>query len=179
MTAISRSKVKIYIGEADAAVGSCTVIEGEIKSYSKSGGEREEDSDAVFGGYIDIEKPISQVEISLEVRPKLDANQTRWDAMAYTLDGTNAGIYTMAEQNGTQPTGKIIYVQATDGTNYSTLAFNNTNVTVFDLDHNADENRTGNITFKFSPTDSEGVSNFMMGAVAAASLPLFSELDNN
>lgn len=183
MTAIARSTVSIYIAEAatdPSAIVATDLISGEIKSYAKSGGDRDVESDPVFGGFVDKEKPQSQVEMAMEIIPKVNENQNIWDAMAYTLD--DAGVYTMASVvsgTSTLPTKKSIFITATDGTNYKTLCYNNCDVTVLDLEHNADDNRTSNITFKFSPTDDSGVSNFMTAATDLASLPAWTALDNN
>ena len=182
MVAISRSRVKIYIVDAGTAASTLTatdVIEGEIKSYNKSGGDKEVESDPVFGGYVDKEKPTEQVEVALEVIPKVNEDQNRWDTMAYAADVANSGVYTMASATSTQPNDKAIYIEATDGTNYKSWGFNNTSVTVFDLEHNADDNQVGNITFKFSPENDSGVSNFMTAASQVTSLPAWSALDNN
>jgi len=185
MTAISRSKTSIYIVDADTAASTLAatdVFKGDIKSYSKSGGEKDVESDPVFGGFVDKEKPISQVEISLEIVPLLDsAKSDRWDEMAYTTD--DAGVFTMATQtSGTSslPSEKMVVIQAFNGTSaYKSLAYNNCSVTVLDLEHNADDNRSYNMTLKFSPTDDNGVSNFMTKGIAATALPAWSELDNN
>lgn len=179
MTAISRSKTKIYIvdaGTAASALADTDIIAGEISSYSKSGGERDNESTPVFGGFVDKEKPVSQVEITMEVIPSLE-NATRWSEMAYSVDGTATSfdVYTMAGEL----TDKAIYIQGTDGTNYVSYGFNNCNVTMSDIEHNADDNQTGTITFKFSPTNSDGVSNFMTAATAVTSLPAWTGLDNN
>lgn len=188
MVAISRSKVKIWIEDAGtnpSALVDSDAVAGEIKSYAKSGGTKEVESDPVFGGFVDKEKPTEQVEISMEVVPKVDTDQDRWDAMAYAADGT--GVYTMASSVSTQPNDKAIFIGASDGTNGKAWAFNNCNVTVFDIEHNADDNQTGNITFKFSPENDSGVSNFQtLGgasttpAIAVTSLlQSWSALDNN
>jgi hypothetical protein len=171
MTAISRNKVSIWIKPADTEASTLVagdVITGEIKSYSKSGGERDVESDPVFGGFIDKEKPVSQLEISMEVVPSLES-ATRWESMAYALQ---SGVYVMSGD----PEEKSIFIQAKDGSNYSSYAFNNCNVTAFDIEHNADDNRTGTITFKFSPTDSSGISNFMTAASLITVLPAWTSL---
>ncbi len=183
MVAISRSKTKIYIvaaGTAPSALAATDVYKGDIKSYSKSGGETDVESDPVFGGFIDKEKPTSQVELSLEIIPKLDTGEAdRWDAMAYAEDVANAGIYTMASETSTLPGDRMVVIQADDGSNYKSIAFNNASVTVLDLEHNADDNRTYNMTLKFSPTDDDGVSNFMTSDIVATDLPAWTALDNN
>jgi hypothetical protein len=171
MTAISRNKVSIWIkpsGTAASTLVATDVISGEIKSYSKSGGERDVESDPVFGGFVDKEKPVSQVELSMEVIPSLET-ATRWESMAYALQG---GVYVMSGD----PSEKAIFIQAKDGTSYNSYAFNNCNVTALDVEHNADDNRTGTITFKFSPTDSAGISNFMTAASQITVLPAWTTL---
>lgn len=193
MTAISRSKTKIWIVDKDTDCSTLTYavaddlenstngyLAGDIKSYSKSGGENDVESDPVFGGFIDKEKPTTQVEVSLEIVPLLDAGKAdRWDAFTYAEDSSNAGIYTMATETSTVPDDKMIVIEAGDGTNYKTVAFNNCNVTVLDMEHNADDNRTYNMTLKFSPTDSSGISNFMTSDIIATDMPAWTELDNN
>ena len=197
MTAISRSKTKIWIVSSDtdpstlkstAAVDvdntALGFLSGDIKSYSKSGGDNDVESDPVFGGFVDKEKPPSQVEISLEVVPLLYlAKSNRWDAMVYAADvaQTAKSVYTMATTTSVIPSDRMVVIQALDGTstNVKTLMFNNCNVTVLDLEHNADDNRSYNMTMKFSPTDDNGVSNFATAALQATAMPAFSVLDNN
>lgn len=176
MTAISRNKVTIYIVDAGvnaSALVATDAIEGEIKSYSKSGGERDVESDPVFGGYVDKEKPISQVEVAFEVVPSLESAD-RWDLLAYNTD-TATGVLTMAGDIS----DKAVYIYATDGSNPKSWGFNNCSVIVYDLEHNADDNQTGNLNLKFSPTDSSDVSNFMTIATEVTNLPNWSALDNN
>lgn len=185
MTAISRSKTTIYIapvGTAMADLASTTYeVAGEIKSYSKSGGEKDVESDAVFGGYVDKEKPTSQFEVEMEVVPKVNTDQMRWNDFVYAKDtaNTNIDIYTSAQETSTQPSDRMIAIEATDGTNYSSLVFNNCNSVMLDVEHNADDNQTGTINFKFSPTDDSGVANLITAATDISSLPDFSDLDNN
>lgn len=193
MVAISRSKTKIWIVAAGTAPSSLTYsatadveatdkgyFAGDIKSYSKSGGEKDVESDPVFGGFIDKEKPISQVELSLEIVPSLDATKAdRWDFMAYAKDIANAGIFTMASETSTQPADRMVVIEAVSGTDYKTIAYNNCNVTVLDMEHNADDNRTYNMTLKFSPTTESGVSNFMTSDIRATAMPAWTSLDNN
>jgi len=196
MTAISRSKTKIWIVAADtepstlAYTASANVantakgyLSGDIKSYSKSGGENDVESDPVFGGFVDKEKPTSQVELSFEIVPLLDAGKAdRWDAMIYSVDlaaSSFGDVYSMASETSTIPSDRMVVIEAVSGTDYKTLMFNNANVTVLDLEHNADDNRTYNISMKFSPTDGNGVSNFVTSDLIATGMPAFSALDNN
>jgi len=180
--AINRSKIKIWIEDADtlaSALASTDAITGEIRNYNKSGGEKETESDPVFGGYVDKEKPQSQVELSFEVVPKLGTDADRWDAMIYAVDVANSGVYTMASETSTQASDKAVFIQGYDGTNYKSWCFNNCNVTVFDLEHAADDNQTGNLSMKFSPTNDSGVSNFMTAKSDITVMPNWTALDNN
>lgn len=179
MTAISRSRVvNIYIADAGtnaSALASSDAISGEIKSYSKSGGDQDVESDAVFGGFVDKEKPREQVEVSLEIIPSLE-NADRWDALAYGADTTL--VYTMAGQT----TDKAVFIDADSdgaGANPKSWGFNNCQVVVLDIDHNADDNQSLNMNLKFSPTNGSNVSNFMTYATGVESLPAWTALDNN
>jgi len=179
-TAISRSKVKIYIGDVSAtgvagAVAASAIL-GEIKSYDATGGEKDVESDAVFGGYVDKEKPQSQFEISLEIVPSLGADASQFDAMKYAADTTNEGYYTSSATTALQPKDKVVIIEATDGTSHKSLAWNNCNVTVLDVSQNADDNRSYNMTLKLAPTTSDGTPNFMTANVLASSLVEFSVL---
>ena len=177
MTAISRSVVQIAIDNNDTD-GSTIVagdyITGEIKNYSKSGGDKDVESDPHFGGFVDKEKPREQVEVSFEITPSLES-PLRWETFAYVVDSGNAGIYTMAGD----PALKSVFIQASASEGVQSMGFNNCNVTLLDIDHSADDNRTYNMTLKFSPTDGSGVSNFMAGSVAVTALPDWDALDNN
>ncbi len=177
MTAISRGKVTISIVDAGvdpSDVASTDQILGEIKTYAKSGGEKDLESDPVFGGYVDKEKPTTQVELNFEIIPSLEYAD-RWDAWAYGED-VATGVYTMSDES---LTNKAVFIEATDGTNPKSWGFNNCNVTVFDFEHNADDNQTGNFNLKFSPTTSDGVSNFMTKASLLTDMPDWDTLDNN
>lgn len=186
MTAISRNKVKIWIestGTAASALVETAAIAGEIKSYSKSGGERDVETDPVFGGFVDKEKPISQVELAFEIVPDISttAKADRWDSFAYSADSAT-GVYTMAGDI----TDKAVFIAASDGTTGKAWGFNNCSVIVYDIEHNADDNQTSNMTMKFSPTNTAGVSNFMTVGTSGATplavvnkLPAWTALDNN
>ena len=182
MTAISRNKVKIWITTLGTAAstlvmtgtGALSPILGEIKSYARNGGEDQVESDAVFGGYVDMEKPKSQVELSFDVVPALETG-SRWDSLIFGRDvATN--VWTMA----TDSANKTIFIQYYDASagSYS-WGFNNANAVSFTVDHNADDNAKGKFSFKFSPTNKNGVSNYMANTVAVTSLPAWTALDNN
>lgn len=178
MTAISRSKVRIAIlasGINPSAVASTDWITGEIKEYSQSGGEKDVESDPHFGGFVDKEKPVTQVELSFEITPSLE-DADRWEAMSRSEDVANAGVYTLAGDVA----DRTVFIEAGDATDgFSSVAFNNANVTTLDMSHSADDNRTNTLNLKLSPTNSSGVSNYMSKAAAMTTLPAWSALDNN
>lgn len=177
MTAISRDKVSIAImaaGTDPSGVAETDFITGEIKEYSQSGGEKDVESDPHFGGFVDKEKPTSQVEVSFEITPDL-ADSTRWEAMARSAD-VATGVYTMAGSI----TDKAVFIQAGNATDgWLSVGFNNANVTTLDMSHNADDNRTNTLNLKLSPTNTSGVSNYMSDGTDLASLPDWTALDNN
>ncbi len=156
--AISRSKVKVWIVPSGTAcstlvqtgTSSLSPIAGEIESYSKSGGELDVETVPVFGGFVDKEKPRSQVEISLSIIPDV-LQLGRFESYAYGKNADNRFVYSQ------DPSDKEVVIQALDGSSYLTYAFNNCNVVSFDFEHNADDNRTATLNFKFSPTTSAGV----------------------
>jgi hypothetical protein len=172
MTAISRSTVSLYIAPAGtnpSALVATDKITGEIKSYTLSGGEDEVESDAVFGGYVDKEKPQSQFEVEMEVVPSLESAD-RWDALIWGQKGsTYVGDVSAAN--------KMIGIQALSGTSlFKSWAFNNCNGVAFEREHNADDNMTGTFRFKISPATSAGVSNIQTKAVAITALSAWSAL---
>lgn len=179
MVAISRSKVKIAIMDVDtnpSAVNETDFITGEIKSYDQTGFERDTESDPHFGGYVDKEKPVTQGEISFEVTPALGTDGDRWEALARSADVANPTVYTLAGDVA----DKAVFIQAGDSSDgYISHAFNNCNVTMLDMSHNADDNRVYNFNLKLSPTTSSGVSNYMASETDLGSLPAWTGLDNN
>lgn len=171
MTAISRSKTKIWVVPVNTAASSLVstsaystsntlgYIAGEVKSYSKTGGETDVESDPVFGGYVDKEKPQSQFELEFEIVPSLEKGDY-WEAMVYGYDSTNAAYTTAAAAPG----DRAVFIEADDGTNPAAWGFNNCNVTVLDMEHSADDNQTKMLTLKFSPTDNDGKPNFIFNS---------------
>lgn len=176
MTAIQRRMVKIYITASDvnpSAVASSDAITGEIKSYARTGGEDDFDSEAVFGGYVDLEKPRSQVSIEMDIIPSIDAASAtgadRWDSLIY---GTTNSVYTY----NSDAVYKAVFIEAINGSIKKAWAFNNCNAMSFDLDHNADGPQKGKFKFKFSPLTSAGISNFQTKSTAMTALPAWSTL---
>jgi len=176
MVAISRKKVKIAIvsaGTNPSAVAETDYIKGEIKSYSKSGGESDMESDPHFGGDVDKDKPRSQIEVNFEVTPSLE-DADRWESMAYATK--TVGSTTVYVSNAL-PSDKAVFIQTGDATNgYMSYGFNNAKVTTLDMSHNADDNLTKTLNLKLSAETTAGVSNFMGAEVEVDSLPDWSSL---
>jgi hypothetical protein len=187
--AIARSKVSIYIanaGTAPSALTSTDLVTGEITNYSLSGGESDSESVAAFGGFIDKEKPTSQFELSLEVTPSLASATAAvsWANRSRVKETIGAStVYTVTNAAATAsvvyPTAKMIVISAYDSATsvFNTVAYNNADITTFEMSHAADDNRTLNLTFKFSPQTAAGKSNVMEAALAPTALPLWSVLN--
>jgi len=190
MAAIARNDVTIYIvasGTDASALQATDKIEGQIKSYAKTGGETETESDPVFGGYVDKEKPQTQFEVEFEIVPSFEQGY-RWEEMVYgsitvtTDEGAVAGDFYVA---GKSVSDRAVFIEADNGTGeVDGWGFNNCNVTVLDMEHNADDNQTKTLTLKFGPTDESGISNFVYGSYNIATsfssvtdLPNWSALD--
>ncbi len=167
MTAIARSKVNLYIVDVDtdaSALVDGDKIIGEIKSYAKTGGESESESEAVFGGYVDKEVPQSQFELNFDIIPSLEDGNL-WEDLAYVSQDVG-GILTYV--SGGQPSKKAVFIAAGDDTATPVgYGFNNCNVTVLDLEQNADDNQTKTLTLKFSPTNEDGIPNLISSSNSA------------
>ena len=193
MTAISRSKVKIWVVPAGTAASTLVTtspydsgnvlgyITGEIKEYSKTGGENDVESDPVFGGFVDKEKPQSQFELDFEIVPSLEKAEL-WEAMVYGEDSATGVL----SSGAALPVDRAVFIEATDSTNPAGWGFNNCSATVLDLAHNADDNMTKNLNLKFSPTNNSGVANYIFNSKsrdtsfdAITDLPAWTALDNN
>lgn len=172
MTAISRRLTKIWVVPKDTAASSLVTtsayssstplgyIAGEVKSYSKSGGGTDVESDPVFGGFVDKEQPTSQIELSFEIVPSFEYGDL-WEAMVYGYDESN-GAYT---STATKPSNRAIFIEALNGTTSAKgWGFNNAFVTAPDMEHNADDNQTRNMTFKLSPETEVGVTNILFNS---------------
>jgi hypothetical protein len=171
MTAISRSTVSIYIATAGTNPSALTAtdkITGEIKSYNLSGGDDDVESDPVFGGYVDKEKPQSQYEIEMEVIPSLESAD-RWDALIW---GTKGTVYS----GDVAAANRMVAIHAMSGTNHKSWAFNNANGVAFERSHDADDNQTGTFRFKLSPQTGSGVSNVQTKAVHVTALSAWTTL---
>lgn len=150
---LSGRRVKIWIEEADStATDLSNLYNNEATNFDVSGGEEDVESEAVFGGFIDLEQPQAQFEISMDVVLRFGSNSTRWDAL----------------NNST--TKKMICVEARDkaGTLFYWNAYNNVSIINFDKEFEAEGEWRGTMTFKLSPTDADGNSNVQYGNAGTA-----------
>lgn len=181
MGAISRSKVKIWIvpaGTAPSTLLTTTTfngsnlgyVAGQIENYNQSGGESDVESVPVFGGFVDKEKPISQVELSFDVIPDVSVLPDIWESFIY---GTNVSATYVMSSSAAE---RAVFIQAEEGSAFKSVAYNNAKATGMEMDHAADDNRTVSMTFKFSPTNESGISNYMSRAVTVTALPAWTTL---
>lgn len=162
--ALFPKEATIYIVAADtdgSSLSSSDAVTGEISNFKQSGGVREVESIPVHGGgNIDKENPVSQIEVSFDVIPQYGSDVTRWDEYLYgsTLQSSGEGD------------DKAIYIEWSDGTNYYTRAYNNVKAVSFEPESSADEYFKGSMTFKLSPTTSNGTANLKIAAAAASTI---------
>lgn len=185
MTAINRNAVKFWIVAAGTAPSSLSTsvwssantsgyIAGQIKSYKKSGGEIESDSDPVFGGFVDRDKPQTQFDLEFEIVPGIEASAFEWETLAYSLDSTSGtAVYTT---KGIDLSDRAVFIQAVNGANNKSWGFNNCQVRLLDQEHNADDNQKQTFKLSFSPTDSAGIPNFQYSKQAVTSLKTWASL---
>jgi len=174
MTAIDRDAIKICVCTVNTAASSLILtgttalgpILGEIKSYSKSGGERETETDPHFGGMVKKKQPIGQVELSFDITPSAEYAD-KWDLLAY---GTALADTALAVMN-IAPVDRTVFIQALVGTNYMSYGFNNCSITVLDMDHEAGDVMTKKMTLKFAPETDAGKTNFLGKKIIVTSLP--------
>ena len=166
MAAIFPNETSIYIvdsGTAGSALASSDAVTTEITNWSSTGGGRDVESVPVFGNaFIDMEKPREQYEFSMDIVCSY-ANAARWEALVM-----GGSIGSSSAESSSEPAEKRIFIEASDGSNYKTLAMDNCRGVTFDGEMSADEYWKGTITFKFSPTDSSGSSNLKVAAAAAS-----------
>jgi len=177
MTAINRKIVRIAIMEAAtnaATLADSDYITGEIKSYSKSGGDLDVESDPHFGGDVDKEKARSQFELTFEITPSID-DTTKWEAYSYgsaTVGSDTIYLSSIAA------TDKAVFIEAAGTSNDISWGFDNCNVTLLDMEHNADDNQTKTLSLKFGSENSNGRANFMAAALLVESMPAWTALPN-
>jgi len=176
MPAIERDGIKIYIVDTSVApsdLASSDVYTGSITNYSQSGGDQEFETTNAFGGDIQRTMPRSEFEVSMEVTPSYTNEIDEYASLFMGEDGSNSGVYTSALQAPL----KQVFIEADDGSNQVTHAFNNARVVSFEPEHAADDTKTLNITFNVPPTTESGVPNYQAVADSATNVTDWSSLD--
>lgn len=171
MGAIQPEQALVYIGDVDVAPSAIASHSATfsatsyITNFSESGGEEDVESNAVFGGgFIDKDKPRTQIEVSFDVILQYGANSTKFDEFKWGSGLTSA----------TGSPAKSIAIQFTDSTNYYTRVYNNCKAVTFEPSSDAENYLEGTITFKLSPTTSAGVANLKVAAAALSTLGTWS-----
>lgn len=180
MTAISRSLTKLWLVAAgtnpsglSASVWSTSNTSGYIpaviRSYTVTGGGTDVESDPVFGGFVDKEKPQEQYQIELEIVPALEGSIFDADVIAAYADTSE---YTSKAVGS----DRAFFIQANSGSTYKSWGFNNCSITSFEQEHSADDNATQTLTLKFAPTTETGAPNKQYAKVTVTSLRNWSAL---
>jgi len=156
MGAIQPEQATVYItaqAVSPSAIASSDSYTGYITNFSESGGEEDVESNPVFGGgNIDKIKPRSQIEVSFDVIFQYGTNASDFDAMKW-------GSTLLSD--GDSP-AKRVYIEFSDGTNYYTRGYDNCKAVSFEPESSADDFLKGTITFKLSPTQSDGTPNLQI-----------------
>jgi len=147
--------VKIERGDGTYSVQTTTT---EITNFSESGGAKNTESIAHFGGaYLTVEKPQEDFEVSFDV----DVKDTTWAQIMSdditAVPGSSSGSAIQVTSGGEQDPYKIKieWVSATGSEGYKIIYYNARGVT-FERNSAADDRLTGTITFRLSPADANG-----------------------
>jgi len=177
MAAIERDGLTIYIvdvGTAASDLASSDKYIGSITNYAQSGGTQEFETTNTFGGDIQRTLPRDEFEFTIEVTPAYDELVDNYASLFMGEDGTNSDVYTSAQQ----APRKQIYVEATDGSNTFTHAFNNGRFIDYEPDHSADDTLTLSMTYNTPALTEDGQPNHMVEKTAATGVTDWSSLNS-
>ncbi len=162
--ALLPEEATIYIVDSSTApstLASSDAVQAEITNWSESGGEEDVESVQVFGGgNIDKINPRTQLEVSFDVVLRYGPSVVKWDEFKWG---------STLKSSGDSPQ-KGIYIQFTDGTNYYSRGYRAARGVMFEPDVSADGLVEGTMTFKLSPTDSNGNENFQVATSSVTNL---------
>lgn len=166
---LQASEVTVKIGAAGTAYSGCTEFTKSLTNFSQSGGGRDIESVALFGGaFLNKEKPREQIEVSFDAVFKYG---TDVDIDALVM---GSSLTASVLESSMEPNSQIVWLYWTDGTNMYTRAYNDVvGVNLLDVEQSADDFLKGTVNFKLSATDSSGNSN-MKVAMAHPSTITFS-----
>jgi len=164
MAGIFRDETSIYLLTASVSGSTATagdVIKGEIRSFKVSGGEQDVDTKYCFGGDLDIEKPRTPLEISMDISVQNTSASVldRWDKLKYPN-----GVAT------DEAPIKSLWVSHYTNSLLKVRGFNNIRVTSLETDMNAEEELMMSVTFKCSSQTPLGVSNVHTSTISGTTI---------
>ena len=158
---ITADGVKIYIDAADSVgtdLTSADEYQASVTNIDISGGAKDVESIATFGGFLDKPKPREQLEISMDVIIRLDP-----------IDATVAIEWDVLNDGGV--TKRMVAIQggnSTDGFYWN--AWNNVRAINFDKEFASEDEWRGTMNFKLSYSTETGASNVAYGYHATAEI---------
>lgn len=164
---LQADELTVYIGAASAASSSCTNFTRSFSNFKQSGGGRDVESVALFGGaFLERQKPREQIEVSFDAKWKYGTDLILDQlAMGSVVDGSTL------TQSNQEPSAKVIYCQWYDGTNYYTRGYNNVSaVNLGDVEQDAEGFLEGSFSFKLAAANSSGSSNLKIDNAAASTI---------
>lgn len=171
---ITKTMTKIYIADADTNPSTLTnadVIKGEISNWDQGGGNQNFEYTDVFGGKITRSQSRDEFTLSFDLIFNFD-DSFRWQEIGMVEHST--GVYVPGDA-----APKAIFIEATDGTGFITLGFNNCNSVELSMSHSADSTREGSIEFSLSHVTDQGIYNYQADEVAVTGLKDWSLLDSD
>lgn len=166
---LQADELTVFIGAAGAFSSACTDFTRSFSNFKQSGGGRDVESVALFGGaFLERQKPREQIEVSFDAKWKYGTDILLDQlAMGSVLSSTSTAIV----KSSNEPTAKVIYCQWYDGTNYYTRGYNNVSaVNLGDVEQDAEGFLEGSFSFKLSAANSSGSANLQIDNAAASTL---------
>jgi len=134
--------------------GATTTVTTDVTNFAESGGERDVESAAHFGGAkVTIKKPQGDFEVSFDI----GVNDTFWaDVLSGSI--TTAGSATKVSSDGTHDDFKIKleWRESTIGSSGYKLIYYNANGVSYEKSNPVDSYLTGTVNFKLASKDNIG-----------------------
>ncbi len=164
MAGIFNNETSIYILAEDVSGSTATAnnaIRGEIRSWKVSGGEQETDVKYCFGGNIEIEKPRTPIEVTMDISVQNTAASVidRWDKLKYPN-----GI--ASDESSTNS----LWISHYTNSLLKVRGYNNIRVTSLETDMNAEEELMMSITFKTPALTDLGVTNVRTSTISGSTI---------
>lgn len=164
MAGVFQNETSIYILAEDVSGSTATAadkIVGEIRNWKVSGGELETDVKHCFGGDIEIEKPRTPIEVSMDISVQNTYGSTldRWDKFKYPN-----GVAT--DESAT----KSLWITHYTNGLLKVRGYNNIRVTSLETDMNAEEELMMSITFKTPALTELGATNIRTSTITGSTI---------